>query len=137
MPPADSIVIIGSKDFLSGLNQDYKIVEIPYDKSACKPGYECKESGEFSYQCLKKPVKWQKWRNTGNCHSSGIKNALHLAGHNFSGQTEIIEKELANPEKKEKAEMLFVSKRFTCTAFDKTLTVKRRKNNKKSAYRKS
>ncbi len=137
MPPADSIVIIGSKDFLSGLNQDYKIVEIPYDKSACKPGYECKESGEFSYQCLKKPVKWQKWRNTGNCHSSGIKKCIASCWAQFFRSNGNYRKGTGKPGEKRKSRNALCFKRFTCTAFDKTLTVKRRKNNKKSAYRKS
>lgn len=125
MPPADSIVIIGSKDFLSGLKQDYKIVEIPYDKSACKPGYECKESGEFSYQCLKKACKMAKNGEIQAIVTAPVsKNALHLAGYNFSGQTEIIEKELANPEKKEKAEMLFVSKNLRVLLLTRHLPLK-------------
>ena len=37
------------------------------------------------------------------------KNALHLAGHDYSGQTEVLEKHLADSAKGEKAEMLFVS----------------------------
>ena len=111
VPPAGSIVIVGSKDFLTGLKQSYKTVEIPYEKTAYHPGIETKEAGEFSYKCLKKACEMAKNMEVQAIVTAPVsKNALHLAGYNFSGQTEIIEKELANLEKNEKAEMLFVSK---------------------------
>ena len=111
--PADKVVLIGASELFIGLNQSYEVIEIPFEKSWQKYGEETKEAGEFSYRCL---IKACEMANNGEISAIVTapvsKNALHLAGHNYSGQTEVLEKNLANYSKGEKAEMLFVSGDF-------------------------
>ena len=109
MLPVENIVIIGAKNLFTGLKQKYEIIEIPYNY-ALNYGKETKEAGEFSYLCLKKACEMVKNGEISAIVTAPVsKNALHLAGHNFSGQTEILEKELGNKKNDETAEMLFVS----------------------------
>ena len=87
-------------------NLPCEIVEIPFDGDI-KEGKNTKESGEFSYQALKKACEL----NPKAIVTAPVsKEALHMAGHNFSGQTEILEKFLAK--NGEKAEMLFAARDF-------------------------
>ena len=88
MLPEDSVVLIGAKPIFTGLKIDYEIKEIPYDIKNQEYGKETISA------IVTAPVS---------------KNAMHLAGHNFSGQTEVLEYELADKNKNEKAEMVFVS----------------------------
>lgn len=111
--PEQKVLLIGHKQLFKGLKRDYQIVEIPFDMAWQKYGHETKEAGEFSYQCLIKACELAKAGEISAIVTAPVsKNALHLAGHEFSGQTEVLEKNLANPSKGEKAEMLFVSKDF-------------------------
>ena len=103
------IILVGSKQLFGSLNTDYEICEIPFDSNWIKYGEETQEAGAFSYNCL---IKACELVNNGSVNAIVTapvsKNAMHLAGYNFSGQTEVLEKQLGNIEKGEKAEMLFV-----------------------------
>ncbi len=106
---ADKILLVSNRkvlDFYGKLDKDYEIIEIPFN-SEINAGMVTKEGGEFSFQSLKKVCEM---------HPKAIvtapvaKNALHLAGHIFNGQTEILEHYLSHDG--QKAEMLFVAGNF-------------------------
>lgn len=107
--PADKILLVSNRkvlNFYGKLDKDYEIIEIPFN-SEINAGMVTKEGGEFSFQSLKKVCEM---------HPKAIvtapvaKNALHLAGHIFNGQTEILEHYLSHDG--QKAEMLFVAGNF-------------------------
>ena len=105
----DDIVLISNRiilDFYGKLNKDYEIVEIPYD-SDIKPGQITSESGEFSFQSLKKACEIKP---RAIVTAPVAKNAMHLAGHKFNGQTEVLQHFLAK--RNEHAEMLFIAGSF-------------------------
>ena len=108
--PEDKVVIISNKgilDFYGTLNKDYEIIEIPYDLKYLKPGNVSEQSGEFSFLALKKACEIKP---KAIVTAPVAKNALHLAGHKFGGQTEVIESFLAHDN--QLAEMLFVAGSF-------------------------
>ena len=107
--PEDKIVLVSNKrilDFYGELIRDYEIVEVPYD-SEIEPGKVTKTAGEFSYQSLKKVCEMKP---KAIVTAPVAKNALHLAGHIFNGQTEILQNFLSH--NGQLAEMLFVAKDF-------------------------
>ena len=119
--PSDSVVLISNKKVLdfydkkshSGLvskslsiSKKYEIIEIPYDADI-EPGMVTKEAGEFSFQSVKKACELGA---RAIVTAPVAKNALYLAGHKFSGQTEILQKYLAHGN--QHAEMLFVAGNF-------------------------
>ena len=107
--PEDKIVLVSNKrilDFYGELIRDYEIVEVPYD-SEIEPGKVTKTAGEFSYQSLKKVCEMKP---KAIVTAPVAKNALHLAGHIFNGQTEILQNFLAH--NGQLAEMLFVARDF-------------------------
>lgn len=85
---------------------DYEIIEIPYD-AEITPGKITKEAGEFSFQSVKLACEL---RPKAIVTAPVAKNALYLAGHEFNGQTEILQKYLAHDN--QLAEMLFVAENF-------------------------
>lgn len=116
--PEDKIVLISNRDIIQNFKilkqvQDdkildkYEIIEIPYKKEDIKFGQVTKEAGEFSFQALKKSCELKP---KAIVTAPVAKNALHLAGHIFNGQTEVIQKYLAHDN--QKAEMLFVADNF-------------------------
>ena len=108
--PTDKVLIISNSEILNfygKLNKDYEIAEIPYDINEIRPGQITKEAGEFSFQALKKACEMKP---KAIVTAPVAKNALHLAGHKFGGQTEVIEHFLAHDN--QLAEMLFVAKNF-------------------------
>lgn len=107
--PPDKVVIISNKqilDYYGKLDKEYEIIEIPYT-AEITPGKVTKEAGEFSYQILKTVCKIKP---DAIVTAPVAKNALHLAGHNFNGQTEVLQYFLAH--NNQLAEMLFVAKNF-------------------------
>lgn len=107
--PAEKIVLISNKkilDFYGELNKNYEIIEIPFD-SEIQTGKVTAESGEFCFQSLKLACQL---KGHGIVTAPVAKNALHLAGHNFNGQTEVLQKYLAHDN--QLAEMLFVAGNF-------------------------
>lgn len=108
--PKDNVVIISNSEVLKGF-PDYDIIEIPFDKNNIKPGEITAESGEFSFQCLKKACEMAKAGEIDAIVTAPVsKEALHLAGHKFNGQTEVLQHFLANDG--QHAEMLFVAGDF-------------------------
>ena len=108
--PEDKVAIISNKnilDFYGKLNKNYEIIEIPYKNEDIKPGEITKEAGEFSFQSL---VKVCQIKPKAIVTAPVAKNAMYLAGHNFNGQTEVLQKYLAHDN--QLAEMLFVAGNF-------------------------
>lgn len=107
--PEDKIVLVSNKkiiDFYGKLNNNYEVIEIPY-KAEIAPGKVTKEAGEFSFLSVKKACEI----NAKAIVTAPVaKNALYLAGHEFNGQTEILQKYLAHDN--QLAEMLFVAGKF-------------------------
>ena len=105
----EKVLLISNKkilDFYGKLKRDYEIWEIPYDAKV-EPGKVTKEAGEFSFLSVKKACEV----NAKAIVTAPVaKNALHLAGHKFNGQTEILKKYLAHGN--QLAEMLFVAGNF-------------------------
>ena len=107
--PEDKVVIISNRKILNyygKLDKNYEIIEIPYE-AEIEAGKVTKESGEFSFQSLKKVCEIKP---KAIVTAPVAKNALHLAGHIYNGQTEVIEKHLAHDN--QLAEMLFVANGF-------------------------
>lgn len=108
--PEDKIVLISNKNiinFYGNLNKKYELIEIPYILENIKPGKITKEAGDFSFQSLKKVCDLKP---KAIVTAPVAKNALHLAGHKFNGQTEVLQKYLAHDG--QLAEMLFVANNF-------------------------
>lgn len=110
--PKENAVLISNRKILGdNYPKGYEIVEIPFDKKDIKPGQITKESGEFSFQCLKKACEMAKSGEIDAIVTAPVsKEALHLAGHKFNGQTEILQEFLAHDG--QHAEMLFVANDF-------------------------
>ncbi len=120
LPPC-KIVIISNQKILNTygkLNQNYEVLEVEYD-GIITPGEISKDAGDFAFRAIKKACE---------IHPQYIvtaptsKEAMHLAGHNYSGQTEVLEKFLAHDG--QKAEMLFVSKDFRILLLTRHLPLK-------------
>lgn len=116
---SDNVIIIGNSDIFNfyskklnlKLKQKYEILEIPFDIKHIEIGKNSKYSGEFSYNCLVKACELAKNGKINSIVTAPVsKNALNMAGYNFSGQTEILEKFLGD--KEHHAEMFFVAKDF-------------------------
>ena len=108
--PQDKIVLISNKDVLDyygKLDKKYDIIEIPFAKRDIKVGKVTKEAGEFSFQSL---LKVCEIKPKSIVTAPVAKNAMYLAGHNFNGQTEVLQKYLAHDN--QLAEMLFVANNF-------------------------
>ena len=108
IPPRD-IVLISNKKVLNtygNLQNNYEIIEEDYS-GKIRQGEVTAEAGDFSFRLLKKACEIKpKFIVT----APTSKEAMNLAGHKFSGQTEVLEHFLAHDG--QKAEMLFVSKDF-------------------------
>ena len=108
--PKDTVTIISNHeiiDYYGKLQNDYEIINIPFDKKDITPGKVTKEGGEFSYQSL---LKVCEIKPKAIVTAPVAKNSLHLAGHIYNGQTEILQKYLAHDN--QLAEMLFVADNF-------------------------
>ncbi len=93
-------------EFYGGKNLSCEIIEIPFDGNI-EPSKITAQSGEFSYQCLKKACELKP---KAIVTAPVAKEAMHLAGHKFNGQTEVLEHFLAH--NKQKSEMLFCANDF-------------------------
>lgn len=108
--PKENVILISNSEVL-GSNMDYEIIEIPFDKNDIKYGQITSESGEFSFKCLKKACEMAKAGEIDAIVTAPVsKEALHLAGHKFNGQTEVLQHFLAK--ENQHAEMLFVAGDF-------------------------
>lgn len=124
--PRENIVLISNKsilNFYGDLKTDYEIIEINFNKQDIKPGQITKESGEFSFQCLKKACEMAKNGEISAIATAPVsKEALHIAGHKFNGQTEVLQEFLAHDG--QHAEMLFVAKDFRVLLLTRHLPLK-------------
>lgn len=105
----NKIVLITNRESLKiyeKLNNDYEIIDINFN-GEIEFGKLTKNSGEFSFNCLKKACEIKP---EAIVTAPVSKEALHLAGHRFNGQTEVLQHYLAHDG--QNAEMLFVSKGF-------------------------
>jgi len=107
--PAKDILLVTNNKILNRygkLNNNYEILEVEFN-GKIEPGLITADAGDFAYRCLEKACEIKpKYIVT----APTSKEAMYLAGHNFNGQTEVLEKFLAHD--RQKAEMLFVSKDF-------------------------
>ncbi len=107
--PSEEVVIVSNPkilNFYGKLNKDYETITIPYEGEIL-PGQVSKEAGDFSYRSL---VTACQLEPRAIVTAPTCKEAMHLAGHKFNGQTEVLEKCLS--QNGEKAEMLFISNSF-------------------------
>lgn len=108
LPPKNFLIISNSKviNKYGRLNNSYEFLEVDYS-GKIEPGIISADAGEFAYKCLEKACELKpKYIVT----APTSKEAMHLAGYKFNGQTEILEKNLAHGN--QKAEMLFVADGF-------------------------
>ncbi len=107
--PKEDVLLISNKkvlDFYGGLHKDYEVVEIPFGEDVC-PGKISAECGEFSFKSVKLACEL---KGKAIVTAPVAKNAMHLAGRIFNGQTEVLQKFLARDG--QLAEMLFVAGNF-------------------------
>lgn len=108
--PSDKVALISNNKILKyygSIDKDYEIIEIPYDNYDIQPGKVTAQAGEFSFESLKKACELKP---KAIVTAPVAKNALHLAGNNFNGQTEVLQKYLSH--NGQLAEMLFVAGYF-------------------------
>ncbi len=102
-------VIIGNKELINAngnIKKDIELIDLPFN-APFNLGKDTKEGGDFSFRQLELACRIRPWRIVTAPVS---KNAMHLAGHYFNGQTEILEYFLSKDGAK--AEMLFLNKDF-------------------------
>ncbi len=118
--PKDKIILIANQNILDFYNENYglslennyKIIEIPYETKDIKIAQETEEAGEFSFRAVKTACDLALNNEIDAIVTAPIsKRAINMAGHHYSGQTEILEQYLAN--NNQKAEMLFICNRFS------------------------
>ena len=125
IPPRDFVIISNSKvlNTYGRLNNNYEIIDVEYSSKVI-PGEVSAAAGDFSYKLLEKACEIKpKFIVT----APTSKEAMNLAGHNFRGQTEVLEKFLAHDG--QKAEMLFVSKDFRVLLLTRHCALKEVSNN--------
>ncbi len=119
--PAKNILIISNSKIINRygkLNNNYEILEVDYE-GKIEPGCIASEAGDFAFRCLEKACEIKpKFIVT----APTSKEAMHLAGHKFNGQTEVLEHFLAHDN--QKAEMLFVSKDFRVLLLTRHIALK-------------
>lgn len=124
--PRENVVLISNRDVLefygSALNE-YEIVEIDFDKNNIRPGKITAESGDFSFKSLQKACEMAKKGEIDAIVTAPVaKEAMHVAGHKFNGQTEVLQKYLAHDD--QMAEMLFVARDFRVLLLTRHLALK-------------
>lgn len=119
--PAKDIVIISNSKVLNTygrLENNYELIEIDYPEKVV-PGEVSDSAGGFAYRALEKACEIKpKFIVT----APTSKEAMNLAGFNYSGQTEVLEHFLAHDG--QKAEMLFVSKDFRVLLLTRHIALK-------------
>ena len=118
---SNDVVLISNSEILNKngkLNKHYEIIEIEYPHKI-EFGKITANAGDFAYRAIKKACELRpKFIVT----APTSKEAMHLAGHHYNGQTEILEKFLAHDN--QKAEMLFVSKDFRVLLLTRHIPIK-------------
>lgn len=108
LPVKDIVIITNSKvlNAYGKIHNNYEIIDVDYDGKV-QAGEISADAGDLAYRLLEKACQIKpKYIVT----APTSKEAMHLAGHHFNGQTEVLEHFLARGG--QKAEMLFVAKDF-------------------------
>ena len=108
LPSKDIVLISNSKviNQYGSLLNNYELIEVEYNDRV-RAGEITAQAGDFAFNCLKTACEIKpKYIVT----APTSKEAMHLAGHIYKGQTEVLEHFLAHDN--QKAEMLFVAKDF-------------------------
>lgn len=122
---SSKIILIGASELLNGLKNKYEIVEVPFSRSWLQYGKETKYAGEFSFKCLEKACELVNTGVVSSIVTAPVsKNAMNLAGYHYSGQTEVLQELLAQNDKQQKAEMLFVCGDFRVLLLTRHLALK-------------
>lgn len=132
LSPKDVILISNQRilNTYGKLLNSYEIIEIEYN-SKITPGKISSEAGEFSYKCLEKACELKP---NYIVTAPTSKEAMHLAGYKFNGQTEVLEKLLAHDG--QKAEMLFIAQDFRVLLLTRHLALKDVQINKEMIFEK-
>ena len=118
--PSDKVILITNNSILEyykekfelPLEKKYKIIEVPFDIKTLNIGKETVEGGEFSFRALVKACNLAIDNEIDAIVTAPVsKNAMKMARHNYSGQTEVLEQYLA--QNNQKAEMIFVCDKFS------------------------
>lgn len=129
--PRDRVILIANKNILDyykekfnlSLEKDYEIIEIPYEKKDIKPAQETEEAGEFAFKAIVKACNLAEEKQIDAIVTAPVsKNAMKMAGHNYSGQTEVLEQYLAQAH--QRAEMIFVCEKFSVLLLTRHIAVK-------------
>ena len=118
--PSKDIVIISNTKILNtyGSIKGYEVIEIDYPHKI-ESGVVSANAGDFAFRALQKACEIKpKFIVT----APTSKEAMHLAGHHFNGQTEVLEHFLAHDG--QKAEMLFTSRDFRVLLLTRHCAVK-------------
>lgn len=100
-------VLIGNKDSFGEIPFNIEFIDIQTTEKL-ETGTPSKQSGEIAFKSIKYAIELAKSKKIKAIVTAPIsKYALHLAGHDFSGHTEIFEKYLGK-----NAQMLFVADDF-------------------------
>ena len=108
LPTKDIVIITNSKvlNTYGKIHNNYEIIDVDYNGKVLA-GEITAEAGDLAYRLLEKACEIKpKYIVT----APTSKEAMHLAGHHFNGQTEVLEHFLTRGG--QKAEMLFVAKDF-------------------------
>ncbi len=135
--PTKDIVLISNQKILNkygganlGAISNYELISIDYDGKV-EPGVISAEAGDFSFRALEKACEIKpKFIVT----APTSKEAMHLAGHEFNGQTEVLEHFLAKAG--QKAEMLFVANDFRVLLLTRHVALKDVKISKELVFEK-
>lgn len=108
LPVKDIVLVTNSKvlNTYGKIHNNYEIIDVDY-AGKIQAGEVTADAGDLAYRLLEKACEI-KPRYIVTAPTS--KEAMHLAGHHFNGQTEVLEHFLAKGG--QKAEMLFVAKDF-------------------------
>lgn len=129
--PKENVILITNKCILDlykekfdlYLEKEYETVEIPYLKEDIKFGEETEEAGEFAFRALKKACDMAVNKEIDAIVTAPVsKNSMQIAGHNYSGQTEVLEQYLANIN--QHAEMLFKCDKFSVLLLTRHVALK-------------
>lgn len=108
LPVKDIVIITNSKvlNTYGKIHNNYEIIDVDYNGKV-QAGEISADAGDLAYRLLEKACEIKpKYIVT----APTSKEAMHLAGHHFNGQTEVLEHFLARGG--QKAEMLFAAKDF-------------------------
>lgn len=129
--PKDKVVLIANKEILDyyneqfnlSLEKDYEIVEVPFKKEYLKIGEETEEAGEFAFRAIVQACDLATNQEIDALVTAPVsKNAMKMAGHNYSGQTEVIEQYVAQSH--QNAEMIFVCDDFSVLLLTRHIALK-------------